>query len=399
MARKKVHFGIIGLGLMGREFASSVSRWCHLLDDGPIPVIKGICDLVPEKWSWYIEHFKEIEITTLDYRELLDSNRIDAIYCAVPHNLHEKIYIDIINAGKHLFGEKPFGIDLTANINILKVINANPDIIVRCSSEFVYFPGVQRLIKWVREKRCGRIIEVTASFSHSSDLDLQKPVNWKRMVEFNGEYGCMGDLGFHTHHIPFRLEWIPRSVFANLQNIAQTRPDAKTGKPVPCETWDNASLMCECTHPQDGNDFTMFINTKRMSPGSTNSWSIEVLGTKGAARFSTSDTRSFYSLEIKGKEQGWNRLDLGAQSVIPSITGSIFEFGFSDAFQQMIGAFMREFSDHPDKHPFRTGFPEETHLSHILMTGALESHKTGKKKILKIPTDLYPNNNNLITKN
>ena len=44
MARKKIHFGIIGLGLMGREFCSSVARWCHLLDDGSIPVITGICD-------------------------------------------------------------------------------------------------------------------------------------------------------------------------------------------------------------------------------------------------------------------------------------------------------------------------------------------------------------------
>ncbi|WP_261807696.1 Gfo/Idh/MocA family oxidoreductase [Paenibacillus sp. N3.4] len=38
-------------------------------------------------------------------------DEIDAIYCAVPHHLHEQIYIDIIKAGKHLLGEKPFGID------------------------------------------------------------------------------------------------------------------------------------------------------------------------------------------------------------------------------------------------------------------------------------------------
>ena len=27
---KKIRFGIIGCGLMGREFASTVARWCHL---------------------------------------------------------------------------------------------------------------------------------------------------------------------------------------------------------------------------------------------------------------------------------------------------------------------------------------------------------------------------------
>lgn len=367
---------------MGREFASAVARWCHLLDKGPIPVMAGICDINKESWKWYSDNFPGLRIKTTDYKELLESSEIDAIYCAVPHNLHEKLYIDIINSGKHLFGEKPFGIDLKANENILKVIKENPDVIVRCSSEFPYFPGAQRLINWVEEKKYGRIIDVKAGFHHASDMDLNKPVNWKRMIEFNGEYGCMGDLGFHTHHIPFRMGWKPKTVFANLQNIVVSRPEKQTGKLVPCETWDNASLVCESRNPVDGLNFTMFFETKRMSPGSTNNWFIEINGTEGAAKFSTRDPRSFYSLEMEKKEQGWTRFDIGSQSAIPSVTGGIFEFGFSDAFQQMIGAFMQEFSENPEKHPFRTGFPEETQISHKLLTGALASHKTGKKIVL-----------------
>lgn len=30
---KKVRFGIIGCGLMGKEFASAAARWCHLTAD------------------------------------------------------------------------------------------------------------------------------------------------------------------------------------------------------------------------------------------------------------------------------------------------------------------------------------------------------------------------------
>ena len=32
MAKREIKFGIIGCGLMGREFASAAARWCHLLD-------------------------------------------------------------------------------------------------------------------------------------------------------------------------------------------------------------------------------------------------------------------------------------------------------------------------------------------------------------------------------
>ena len=317
-------------------------------------------------------------ISCSDYRELLESDKIDAIYCAVPHNLHQQLYIDIVHAGKHLLGEKPFGIDRAANTNILSEIRKRPDLVVRCSSEFPYFPGAKRVIDWLRTGRYGRLIEVRCGFHHSSDMDLSKPINWKRRVDINGEYGCMGDLGLHTQHIPFRMGWKPKWVFADLQKIVETRPDGK-GNIVPCLTFDNAVLTTHCDDPVRGNEFTLVFETKRMAPGQTNTWFIEVYGTEESMKFTTHDPKSIYFLEITAKEQGWTRVDIGSQSFIPSITGSIFEFGFSDAFQQMIGAFMQEFNDNKVNHPFSNVLPEETILSHRLMTAALESSKSGRR--------------------
>jgi predicted dehydrogenase len=219
-------------------------------------------------------------------------------------------------------------------------------------------------------------MEVRSGFHHSTDMHLEKPVNWKRMVEFNGEYGCMGDLGLHTQHIPFRMGWKPRWVFADLQKIAETRPDGR-GNTVPCRTFDNAVLTTRAIDPLSRKEFTLVFETKRMAPGQTNTWFIEVYATRGSVKFSTHDPRSFYQLETRGKEQGWTRTDIGSQSFIPGITGGIFETGFSDAFQQMIGAFMYEFRDGGPGHPFQNVLPEETQLSHRLMTGALESHRSG----------------------
>jgi len=380
MQGKTIRFGIIGLGLMGKEFASAVARWFHLLDDNLTkPVITGICDNSNETArAWFLNNFDDIKVSCTDYRELLTSEYIDAIYCAVPHNLHQQIYTDIIRAGKHLLGEKPFGIDLEANINILKEIKNRPDLIIRCSSEFPYFPGAKRVIDWLRTRKYGRLIEVKCGFHHASDMDLSKPINWKRIVEINGEYGCMGDLGLHTQHIPFRMGWKPKWVFADLQKIAETRPDGK-GNIVPCLTFDNAIITTHCDDPLSGKEFTLVFETKRMAPGQTNTWFIEVYGTEGSMKFTTHDPKSFYYLETTGKEQGLTRVDIGSQSFIPSITGGIFEFGFSDAFQQMIGAFMLEFSGKRSNHPFSNVLPDETLLSHRLMTAALESFKTGQR--------------------
>jgi predicted dehydrogenase len=342
--------------------------------DIPQPEIVGVSDINPAARQWFCDNFDTVKYSTADYTELLAKDDIDAVYCAVPHNLHEKIYVDIINAGKHLLGEKPFGIDAEANKVIMDAIKAHPEVIVRCSSEFPYYPACQKLIEWIREGKFGKIIEVRSAFCHSSDMDTQKPINWKRTLSINGEYGCMGDLGIHTEHVPFRMGWKPLNVFAKLSNIVTERPDGK-GNIVPCETWDNAILLCD-VKDVDGSIFPMMYETKRLSPGSTNEWRLEVYGLEASAKFSTNDPGAFCYTQSLGKEQAWCRVNVGYKPMIPTLTGGIFEFGFTDSILQMWGAFMCELSG--IEVPFGCVTPEETELSHKLQTAALLSNKTGR---------------------
>jgi len=85
MAKKPIHFGIIGLGLMGREFASAAARWAHLLDLDFQPIITGICDTNPALFGWYQDNFPSIRVVTENHQDLLANSGIDAIYCAIPH--------------------------------------------------------------------------------------------------------------------------------------------------------------------------------------------------------------------------------------------------------------------------------------------------------------------------
>ena len=282
MAKRMINFGIIGCGLMGREFASAVARWCHLLDQDVTPRIVGVCDANPAMMQWFQDAFgPTLQVVTQDYHDLLNTPDIEAIYCAIPHNLHEQVYIECIEAGKHLFGEKPFGIDLKANAHILATIRAHPEVLVRCSSELPFFPGAQKIIEFIRKERFGTILEVQAGFLHSSDLDPNKPINWKRRIATNGEYGCMGDLGMHVLHVPLRAGWYPRNVRALLSKIVKERPDAQ-GHMVPCETWDNASLFCEVQTAEQY--FPMTLETKRIAPGESNTWYIRILGYRAFRR-------------------------------------------------------------------------------------------------------------------
>ncbi len=374
---KTIRFGIIGAGLMGREFASACARWCHLTEMNARPELAAVCDKNPELYGWYRDNFPSVKQITDDYKLLLANPDVDAVYCAVPHNLHEQLYCDIIKAGKHLLGEKPFGIDKKANDTINECIRQHPEVFVRCSSEFPFFPPMQRLGEMIEADAFGEIVEVNSGFLHSSDLNPDKPINWKRIVNFNGEYGCMGDLGIHTCHIPFRAGWFPKNVRAILSKHVKQRPD-KNGKMVPCETWDNATLLCESADTRTGNTFPLTVKTQRIAPGETDTWCFEVKGMKGCGRWSSKNPRLLEILEYKGGAQAWQQIDMGWEAAFKGITGGIFEFGFTDSILQMWAAFLYELTEGEPKSRFAGCVtPEEAAMSHRLFTAALKSWKKG----------------------
>jgi predicted dehydrogenase len=303
---------------------------------------------------------------------------VEAVYCALPHHLHREVYCATIEAGKHLMGEKPFGIDREANRAILACAAAHPNVFMRCSSEFPFFPAVQRIGEMIESHAFGQVIEVNAGFLHSSDLDPSKPMNWKRMIQFNGEYGCLGDLGMHVCHVPFRAGWTPRNVRAILSNIVRQRPDGKGGM-IPCETWDNGSLFCEASDPASGQTFPLTLKTQRIAPGEKDTWYIEILGTRASVRFSTKNPKRLERLDYAGGEQVWGQVDMGHETAFKTITGGIFEFGFPDAILQMWAAFLSELTrGKPIRRFAGCATPEETALSHALFTAALESQAGGK---------------------
>jgi predicted dehydrogenase len=373
---KTIRFGIIGCGLMGREFASATARWCHLLEADARPQIVAACDPNISALHWFKESVPTLAQATEDYRELLRNPAVDAVYVAVPHHLHREIYCAVIEAGKHLMGEKPFGIDRAANDAILVAARRHPKVFVRCSSESPFFPGLQKLCDLLEKNAFDRVIEANTGFLHSSDLDPNKPINWKRMVEFNGEYGVLGDLGMHALHVPLRAGWRPRNLRALLSKIVKQRPDAQ-GNVVPCATWDNGLLLMETLDPTSGELFPWTVKLQRIAPGHRNTWYTEVLGTRASARWSSANPRLLEVMHyMPGGDQKWEQVQTGYEPAFKAITGAIFEFGFSDSILQMWAAFLYELvHGRPVRKFAGCVTPEETALSHRLFTAALESQR------------------------
>lgn len=370
MTSEVVRIGVVGGGLMGKELLALTRRWDALVDHPSRPEVVALADPSPGVQQWW--HQTGVATVTDDYRVLLDDPDIDVLYLAVPHDVHERLYLDTVSARKDFLGEKPFGIDLDAATRIVAAIDGS-DCFVRVSSELPFFPGAQRAAGLVRDGVLGEVLEVRSGLLHSSDIDRDKPVNWKRRKATCGEIGVMGDLGMHAAHLPLRLGWTPATVYALLDDVVRTRP-GPDGAAVPCDTWDNAVLAL--TVDATDRRFPMLWETKRIAPGQSNTFFFEAYGMDGGVRFSTRSPQTLQRFGMVDGEQAWSEVQPGHRSVWPTVTGAIFEFGFPDALLQMWAVFLAERAGRLGN-GFGTATPQEALASHRVFAAALRSHATG----------------------
>ena len=365
---KPVKVGIIGGALKGKKVIGTFRRDFSLNNYGLEVQLAAVCDQDETTLSSY-NGLSSVGLLTTNYRDLLDNDSLDVVYVALPHHVCKEYYLEVLDAGKDLFAEKSFGVDLDAAFAVAE--NAKQlKRFVRCSSEMPFLPGAQRVFSELNSGRIGRTIEIKAGFCHSDETVPMSAGNWRRQSGYCGEIGVMADLGMHVLHIPLRMGWMPKRVYAHLQKVMTTGPDGDEER-MESDTWNYASLMTAVD--VDGEEVPMTLEMKR-APGQANSWFIEVLGTNGGVRYNTMDAKTLWIYDRK-QGQSWRRVDLGLQMTFPSVTGSVFGPGSSDGVMQMLTAY---FAEREGVLGDRLGCmrPDEAVMSHRLFEAALQSHKT-----------------------
>ncbi len=94
-------------------------------------------------------------------------------------------------------------------------------------------------------------------------------------------------------------------------------------------------------------------------------------------KYSTKDLKTLWTYNWnEGNEQSWQRTDLGFQVPFATITGGIFEPGFTDCFMRMLAAYLAE---REGKLESRLGCVTLSEVvdSHRLFEAAIKSHEQG----------------------
>ena len=110
----KIRIATIGMGIQGHYDTKSALQ-------NPGIELVGVADLYTGRLDRAKADFGKDLFTTRDYRELLNRKDIDAVLIVTPDHWHDKITIDALNAGKHVYCEKPMVQDISEGKPVIDV--------------------------------------------------------------------------------------------------------------------------------------------------------------------------------------------------------------------------------------------------------------------------------------
>jgi predicted dehydrogenase len=132
--------GIIGTGMIAEKHLDAIKK------NGRLQVT-WLANRGEEKLRKVQQQFSVPNATT-DYRELINAADVDAVLICTPPNLHKEMFIDCIQAGKHVFIEKPAAMTLDEIDEMIRAKNAFPELLVcDCSARHSRLQPKFRMVK------------------------------------------------------------------------------------------------------------------------------------------------------------------------------------------------------------------------------------------------------------
>jgi predicted dehydrogenase len=151
-----IRMGIIGLGR--GTFAHNVMQ--HRSD----VEIAAVCDLQEDVARGFAER-NGIPQWFTDYQKMLASD-IDAVCVATPPQLHAKVSIEALQAGKHVLSEVPACWSIEDGKALVQAVRAAPTCKYMFAENMNYMAICQTYEKMVRDGRLGTIIYAEAEYIH-----------------------------------------------------------------------------------------------------------------------------------------------------------------------------------------------------------------------------------------
>lgn len=297
---KELNIGVIGSGAMGKAHTYSYINMPLFYQDLPFKInLRGIC-------SGRLSNAQKArdslgyKYATDDYREILSDDRIDVVNICTPNNLHYQMLMDAIDAGKHIYCDKPL-VTNRQEADEVSEAAARSGLICQVAFNNRFMPAVMRAKQLINEGRIGKILSFRTVYLHSGSVDKNKPIGWKQDQDHGG--GVLFDMGSHVIDLIYFLLGDYKSVMAKNIVAYPYRP-SHNGEMKQITAEDSTIIIAELANGSTG-----VIEASKIATGSSDELRFEIHGDKGALKFNLMDPNwlEFYDNTLPERPLGGER--------------------------------------------------------------------------------------------
>lgn len=162
-----VRIAVIGLGYWGPHLAR------NLVDLAEADIV-AVCDVETEPLAAISRRFPSIHTTT-SFDAILDDPRVEAVAIATPVSTHHPLAYSALQAGKHVFVEKPLAGSSGDAVELIESARER-GLVLMPGHTFLYSPPVNMIKDLIRSNELGDIYFVSTSRVnlglHQSDVSV-----------------------------------------------------------------------------------------------------------------------------------------------------------------------------------------------------------------------------------
>lgn len=284
----EIRIGLVGFGWMGqahsRAYRSISTYFPHA---GVTPRIVAVADNVPSRIELATGKFG-YEHGVADWRDLVTRDDIDVVDITAPNGLHQQIAAAAAAAGKHIFCEKPVGIEPAATAAIERAAR-HAGVITGTGFNYRWAPLVQYTKQLISDGRLGELTHYRGRFFSMYGRDRLGLLSWRYLQEEAG-YGVLSDIMSHATDMALHLFGPIKRVVSVKETFVKERPLPTPGSGThydrgapgdPTGAVTNEDYVGALVEFENGARGTLEVDRSIFGPQSQMAY--ELNGSKGAA--------------------------------------------------------------------------------------------------------------------
>ncbi len=271
---ERIGVGLIGTGFMGKCHAMAYGAVRAVFGDVPVVDRISLCDVDADHAQACANQFG-FEKSTTQWRDLLNDPAIQLVSITSPNGLHREMAIVALEAGKHVWCEKPMALTLADAEAMTAAAAKRPSQATALGYGYLRNPALQYAKQLIADGAIGEVFDFRGSVDEDYMADPQAPWSW-RMTKKDAGLGALGDLTVHLISLTQELMGEISSLCAMVDVVHRQRPVPGTNTSAAVENDDIAHALVRFASGARG-----VLTSSRVAHGRKNGLKIEVHGSKG----------------------------------------------------------------------------------------------------------------------